>query len=187
MTSTKEKILEAALNLFAQKGFSGTSINDIAQAASTQKSLIYYYFKDKKEVWHAVKEYLAEQTFENGTSNSHKCVEDFLREIFEQRLAFYEGDPRISRMIKWQMLEDSSEDLLSEGKASPLLWIEAIKAFQEQGKISKEYSPQLLSLFIHSSFSGAFLDAFQDFSKSPQEKKRYIDMIIKSFIKSFCL
>lgn len=185
MHNTKDKILEAALNLFAQKGFSGTSINDIAQAANTQKSLIYYYFKDKKEVWHAVKEYLTNHFLKSDIPSFHTSVEDFLRTTLEQRLSFYEADPRVSRLIKWQMLEDSSEDLLGKGKGSPLLWIEAIKAFQEQGKISKEYSPQLLSLFIHSAFSGAL--PFQYFIKNSEEKKHYINMIIKSFIKSFCL
>lgn len=47
---TKAKILEVAENLFAQKGFNGTSIDMIAKAAKVNKGLIYYHFKDKKDI-----------------------------------------------------------------------------------------------------------------------------------------
>ena len=46
----KTKILDAAENLFAQKGFDATGINAIAKKAGITKSLIYYYFKSKDEI-----------------------------------------------------------------------------------------------------------------------------------------
>ncbi len=47
---TKEKILSVAEQLFAEKGFNGTSIEKIANAAGVNKGLIYYHFKDKKDI-----------------------------------------------------------------------------------------------------------------------------------------
>lgn len=49
-SKTKRKILESALVLFAEKGFKGTSINDIAISAGISKGLAYNYFKDKNEI-----------------------------------------------------------------------------------------------------------------------------------------
>ncbi len=46
----KTKILDAAENLFAQKGFDATGIDAIAKTAGITKSLIYYYFKSKEEI-----------------------------------------------------------------------------------------------------------------------------------------
>jgi len=43
----REKLLQAALRLFAAKGFERTSIREIAQAAGTNVSAIGYYFGDK--------------------------------------------------------------------------------------------------------------------------------------------
>lgn len=57
---TKHKILESALVLFAEKGFKGTSINDIAKSAGISKGLAYNYFKDKKEIMLSVFTLLAE-------------------------------------------------------------------------------------------------------------------------------
>ncbi len=47
---TKEKILKVAEQLFAEKGFNGTSIDKIAKTAGVNKGLIYYHFKDKKDI-----------------------------------------------------------------------------------------------------------------------------------------
>ena len=46
---TKEKILGVAEQLFAEKGFNGTSIDKIAKTAGVNKGLIYYHFRDKKD------------------------------------------------------------------------------------------------------------------------------------------
>ena len=51
---TKHKIIESALILFAEKGFKGTSIRDIANLAGISKGLAYNYFKDKEELLAAV-------------------------------------------------------------------------------------------------------------------------------------
>lgn len=45
---TKQKVIDAATLLFFQKGFSGTSVRDIADRANVNVSLISYYFKSKQ-------------------------------------------------------------------------------------------------------------------------------------------
>lgn len=47
---TKAQILRSSLKLFAQNGFSGTSISDIAKDAKISKGLIYNYFGSKKDI-----------------------------------------------------------------------------------------------------------------------------------------
>jgi AcrR family transcriptional regulator len=48
---TKEKILVAALDEFATKGFAGTRVDQIAQAAGVNKAMIYYHFAGKQELF----------------------------------------------------------------------------------------------------------------------------------------
>ncbi len=45
---TKSKILNTSLELFAKKGYSNTSISEIAQSANISKGLAYNYFKSKE-------------------------------------------------------------------------------------------------------------------------------------------
>jgi AcrR family transcriptional regulator len=48
------KILEAAKNLFMQRGFEETSIRNIAERIEYSPTTIYLYFKDKDEICHAL-------------------------------------------------------------------------------------------------------------------------------------
>jgi AcrR family transcriptional regulator len=46
----RERIVEAAARLFADKGFLGASIADLADACDISKSLIYHYYASKEEI-----------------------------------------------------------------------------------------------------------------------------------------
>ncbi|HAU32409.1 MAG: Transcriptional regulator [Desulfotomaculum sp. 46_296] len=47
----EEVILSAALTVFIEKGFSNSSIKDIANTAGVGKGTIYEYFKNKNELF----------------------------------------------------------------------------------------------------------------------------------------
>ena len=54
--SLKENIVQESLQLFSLKGFLGTSMNDILDAANTSKGGFYNHFKSKEELFYAVLE-----------------------------------------------------------------------------------------------------------------------------------
>jgi AcrR family transcriptional regulator len=47
----REKILSAAVHLFASRGLAGTKISDIAHAAGMSQGLVYHYYASKEEVF----------------------------------------------------------------------------------------------------------------------------------------
>lgn len=53
---TKERILDAALEVFARDGYAGTSIKDIAESVGIVKSALYRHFESKEEIWNAVQQ-----------------------------------------------------------------------------------------------------------------------------------
>lgn len=55
---TKNKILAAALDEFAAKGFAGTRVDQIALAAGVNKAMIYYHFASKEDLFNEL--FLAE-------------------------------------------------------------------------------------------------------------------------------
>lgn len=61
MKDTRQKILRAATRLFAQKGFSGTSVRDIVRTAKVNVSAIRYYFGDKRKLYKETLQFLAEE------------------------------------------------------------------------------------------------------------------------------
>ena len=51
----REALLNAAQNVFFDKGFVKTSMDDIASSAGFSRALLYVYFKDKKDIYQAIK------------------------------------------------------------------------------------------------------------------------------------
>lgn len=47
---TRDEILEAAAQIFSQKGFHAASMQDIAQAVKLQKASLYYHVNSKQEI-----------------------------------------------------------------------------------------------------------------------------------------
>jgi TetR/AcrR family transcriptional regulator len=51
---TRVAILQAAEAIFAERGFDGTRLEDVAQAVGIRRASIVYYFKDKRELYDQV-------------------------------------------------------------------------------------------------------------------------------------
>ena len=51
---TKERILEAALEMFSQKGYAGTNIRELTASLGLVKSSMYRHFKSKEEIWNCL-------------------------------------------------------------------------------------------------------------------------------------
>ncbi len=51
MADKKAQILTAARELFNRQGYPKTSVDDISQAVGMRKSSLYYYFKNKEQIF----------------------------------------------------------------------------------------------------------------------------------------
>lgn len=80
----KQNILNAAINVFIEKGFEDASMRDIAAEAGLTTGAIYHHYKNKDELfYHAVKEamYFAQKLSEKDESSKIKSNESMLKEI----------------------------------------------------------------------------------------------------------
>ena len=62
--STRDRILAVSENLFAEKGFDSTGIDEIASNVGIAKSVIYYHFKNKEDILKTLFEKYLGQGFE---------------------------------------------------------------------------------------------------------------------------
>src|SRR5258708_33102795 len=63
MTDKREHILVVAEELFGEKGFDGTSVRDIAQAAGVNLAMISYYFGSKEKLLESLIVYRTEYAY----------------------------------------------------------------------------------------------------------------------------
>ncbi len=57
---TRERILEAAVNVFATKGYHDTKVDDIVSESKTSKGSFYFYFPSKQDIFLALVDTFAE-------------------------------------------------------------------------------------------------------------------------------
>jgi len=62
MKGKREQIMLTALHLFAEKGFEGTSIRDIAEKASVNVAMVNYYFGSKEKLFENIVEHKSTTT-----------------------------------------------------------------------------------------------------------------------------
>ena len=65
---TKERILETALELFAQNGYLGTSMNDIAGQLGFTKAALYKHYTSKQEILDKIVERMNKMDYERAES-----------------------------------------------------------------------------------------------------------------------
>ncbi len=70
MTNTKEKILVVALRLFAVNGYEAVSVSQIAGELGITKGALYKHYKNKRDIFNCVFEYVCELDIERSQKNS---------------------------------------------------------------------------------------------------------------------
>lgn len=66
--NTRSKILFAALELFADNGYNGTSIANICKKANLTKGAIYWHFKDKEDLYESLRKEVFDFAFTRSNS-----------------------------------------------------------------------------------------------------------------------
>ena len=85
--STKEKIFESAIDLFAKKGFDGTSMREIAEAVGIKKASLYSHYKSKNEIMDNIFEYFKKELMKMRPPEARnlKKINKITPEVFRQR------------------------------------------------------------------------------------------------------
>lgn len=89
VSKTRDKLIEVARQLFANKGVENTTMNDIAAASEKGRRTIYTYFKNKREIYNAVVERQSERMVENlrniasSTLEPVQKLEQYLNQRFQ--------------------------------------------------------------------------------------------------------
>lgn len=110
--NAKARILDAAKEIFAKKGFDGSRVDEIAKAANVPKSLIYYHFKSKDAILEellngCLKEY---KDILTGVSNKPHASNpnSHLERVRTVYMKFLEDNEDVIRIISMESLKKNS-------------------------------------------------------------------------------
>ena len=99
--ATRQRILAAAAQEFAKKGFDGARIDDIAQQAKANKQMIYHYFGNKDELFTKVLEdaYRALRQHEAQVNLNELPANEAILALLESTWRHYLENPQLIRLL----------------------------------------------------------------------------------------
>ena len=122
--STKEKILDAALTLFAENGYDGTSVEQIANIVGIKAPSLYKHYKGKEDILNALID-SAEARYEEmfGSENNIGKVPESPEEFIIRNYYRLHFSPEIKTVVKdvkknpKRAQRDAKKQTLEKGKA----------------------------------------------------------------------
>jgi TetR/AcrR family transcriptional regulator len=148
-TATREVLLDAATLVFAERGFAGARIDEIAARAGVNKALIYAYYGDKKGLYRAVlgahaaaftDPVISENMVEEA--GPRRALEELIRRYFRALLI----DRPFARLLAWELLSHGREgrEVILDS-SGPLLQLlsELVRRGRESGELPTALDPEL--------------------------------------------
>ncbi|MCE4565773.1 TetR/AcrR family transcriptional regulator [Maribellus sp. CM-23] len=139
--NTEEKILNAAQNVFIEKGMDGARMQAIADEAGINKALLHYYFRTKEKLFNAIFTKVFSQIFPNLMTmvRSERPLEEKLGMFVETYIDLLQKNPFLPTFILKEM--NRNPDFLAKIiKGSGVNPTEVIAMFEKEmdaGKIRR--------------------------------------------------
>lgn len=169
---TKQKIIEASAPIFNQKGYAGTSIDDIIKATGLKQGGIYRHFSSKDDIAKACFQYSAGLLYKRLTDAIDECKnsKDELFAILDEFVLIVKnpqiegGCPILNTSID---CDDTNEDMKELVQKAVNDWKSLISGILNkcivQGEFSKDLDvDEFANAFIATIEGGIFLSKLYD-------------------------
>ena len=188
---TRKDILQASLNMFCEKGYTRTTLDDIAKSINLTKGAVYWYFRNKPDILRALmlEDFETTRTQLDTFMPSPKTLEElkkhfmFLAERVDTDTKFRKFLYFLILQMEWSTgLINSFHDIIEELNNQPITTIKnALSASQKCGQITSNLDLNAMSYTIHAMWSGLLIDKLEHQEKSLKETVNFgFDFIINA-------
>jgi TetR/AcrR family fatty acid metabolism transcriptional regulator len=140
----RKRILDAAVRVFAKKGFYATRVSEVARAAGVADGTIYLYFKSKDELLVSLFEDRVERllAYLQRELPAISGASERLRRIIELELGLLEDERDLAEVVT--VILRQSTKLMKEYAAPKFMaYLDAIASVVAQGQASGELRPDV--------------------------------------------
>ncbi len=104
-------ILEAAVRLFAERGYRGTTTRALAEAVGVTEPVLYEHFRSKRDLYAAIVQAKSREGFQQGVALMQPYAQarddrGLFRKLGEFILGLYRDDPAYTRLLLFAVLEE---------------------------------------------------------------------------------
>ena len=184
--SVRAKILNAALDLFSQKGFEAASMDEIAAAAGMKGPNLYKYFKGKDAIFMEIHKISDARMKERSTKANIVNSGKDLKALSKAQIEFTMKDPDIIKLRKVLNIEQFRNDLMRKQTSLHQFdmlmdqFTEIFKDLMERGLI-EQTDPEVLELEYFAPVS-VLIQLNDREPDRGDEIERMIDTFLDSFI-----
>ncbi|HNZ64870.1 MAG TPA: TetR/AcrR family transcriptional regulator [Smithella sp.] len=169
----KDRIMDAALRIFAEKGFQNATITEISKAAGVSEATIYEYFGTKEDLLFAIPEKITNDTFEESSKVIPyiKGVEGKIRAILLFYVQLYQSNPNYSALVLLQLMSNRrfrQTPAHAAIRTSAHTLLDCIREGIADGTFKKDSNPYL----IRSMFMGTIEHLFIHWHMQGMPKKK---------------
>lgn len=150
---TRQRILLAAIEEFAEHGLSGARIDSIAQRSNANMRMIYHYYGNKEELYVYVLEHVYQEIRESEASLNLSNLDPFeaMMKLFNFTFDHFESHPHVISLWTGENLQKGlylSTSLKAATLSSPLL--DAIQKTLVRGEEQQVFRPNIdpLQLYV---------------------------------------
>jgi AcrR family transcriptional regulator len=151
--TSKEKVLKAAIKVFSKRGYDGASMREIAESARLTKPMIYYHFKNKKDLYlHLLETHIG--TLHEGLfavlqpGQDHTAVLGNIIDLYDET---FHSNPEVFYLIQRETTGEGRFVELLTKKYFSSMQIRMAQFFREgirQGSFRPSINPGLCSLSL---------------------------------------
>jgi len=139
---TKEQILEAAKMIFQERGFAGARMQEIADEAGINKSMLHYYFRSKDKLFQKVFQDSIRQFFPEilKVLNADLAFNSKIERLVETYYEMFKKHPHLPRFVIHEMNQhpDRFKEFVNNMSFEiPELFVKQIRAEMEAGTMRK--------------------------------------------------
>lgn len=139
---TRDQILEAAKKVFQQEGFSGARMQEIADEAGINKSMLHYYFRSKDKLFQKVFQEGVQQLFPEifKVLNSDLALVPKIEKLVEVYYEVFEKHPHLPSFVIHEMNQHRArfkEFMQSIGPEIPEKFVRQIEAEIKAGTMQR--------------------------------------------------
>jgi len=148
--SVQENILKAAEAVFAQKGYAGTRISEIAKKGQVNQALIHYYYENKEKLYQAVLAPLIDkwQKYVQSTQWVGDNPRQIIRQFIYTHCAYHFRYPSLYKLAKWEELEGKDLFDMPFFNQDVREKVAALIKWQKNGQLSPNINPGTLQYMI---------------------------------------